>query len=209
MRIFLVLILLAVISCSEEPSLIPFYNSPDFTAEWISKDSKAYKDIHKIDFFQFKNQDGNIISNKSLEGKIYTANFFFTTCPSICPQMTNNLIDTHNKFKDEPNFKQLSFTVMPWVDTVEKLNQYSINNGLDSNQWYLLTGDKTSIYDLARQSFFAEKRIGLQKNSDEFLHTENVLLIDSQGRMRGVYNATLSSEINRMNQDIEVLLKEL
>lgn len=203
----LLISLLVASSCKEKESQtpLPFYNSADFTPEWIEKSDPIYDKIHTIDAFSLKNQEGLTVNNASLEGSIYVADFFFTICPSICPKMTSNLSRIQEAFSSE-QVKITSFSVMPWADSVSVLKNYAEVKDIDSEQWHLLTGETETIYKLARQSFFAEKEIGLDKSSDEFLHTENFILVDIKGRIRGVYNGTLPIEMSRLQQDIETLL---
>ncbi|MGB5929376.1 MAG: SCO family protein [Cyclobacteriaceae bacterium] len=154
------------------------------------------------------NQNGETVTNESLKGSVYVANFFFTICPGICPKMTSNLELVYNAYKGDRNVKFLSHSVMPWVDSVKVLKHYADLRGLNTGQWHFVTGDKEQIYDLARQAYFAEKEIGLDKETDEFLHTENFILVDDRGRIRGVYNGTIPLEMNRLKEDIATL-KEL
>ena len=173
-------LMLYLFSCNQHKNdsvkgTLPFYNTADFDAEWINESEIKYNTIHRIDSFTLQNQSGQNISRDSLDGFIYVANFFFTTCPGICPKMTNNLKTLQDTFANNAQIKLVSFSVMPWVDTVNKLQNYAEANNINSSKWYLLTGDKEKIYHLARTSFFAEKGLGLQKNSDEFLHTESML----------------------------------
>jgi len=187
---------------------LPFYNTAAFDAEWIEKNDKAYHYIHTIDTFSFLNQNNTLTHSKDLKGKIYTANFFFTTCSSICPKMMNNLKKLQQQVLQDTAIQMVSFTVMPWVDTVKRLKLYADNMGIQTNKWLLLTGNQGKIYQLARQSFFAEKTLGLQKDTSQFLHTESVLLIDKHARIRGIYNSTSSTDIERIMDDIAVLKKE-
>lgn len=200
--------LLLVMSCGKEVAKtpLPFYNSADFTPEWIDSDDPAYQTIHVIDDFSFTNQEGEAVTNEQLEGKVYVADFFFTVCPGICPKMTTNLASIKETYGPE-EVKLVSFSVMPWADSVEVLKNYADVRGIDSRQWHLLTGETEKIYDLARSSYFAEKEIGLDKDSDEFLHTESFILVDQKGRIRGVYNGTLLLEMKRLKQDIKTLLE--
>lgn len=206
--------LLSILSCEpknetlKNKEVLPFYNTADFDAIWIDENDKNYKNIHTISDFSLLDQNGDTITKKSLDGHIYVVNFFFTSCPSICPQMTSNLKILQKEFSKNDQVKLVSFTVMPWVDSVKRLNQYAKVNNIESRKWYLLTGDKEQIYSLARNSYFAEKGLGLQKTTDEFLHTETMLLIDKMGRIRGIYNATQKLDNERVAEDISVLLKE-
>lgn len=187
---------------------LPYYNTADFDAEWIAENNPAYAQIHTIEPFAFTNQEGNIINNDSLNGKIYVANFFFTICSGICPKMVNNLQVLQKTFANNNQIKLVSFSVMPWVDSVARLKAYGENHNINSSKWFLLTGNKEKIYELGRKSFFAEKGLGLQKDNNEFLHTESMLLIDKKGRIRGIYNATQVTDIERVTDDIKVLMKE-
>ena len=121
--------------------------------------------------------------------------------------MTTNMIRIQKEFEKDDDIKLLSHTVMPWADSVSVLKEYANLKGIDNKKWHLLTGRQEEIYNLARQSYFAEKEIGLDKDSDEFLHTENFVLIDGKGRIRGVYNGTLALEMTRLITDIRTLKK--
>lgn len=207
--LFNISLMLTAFSCQEkaiEETPLPFFNSADFTPEWIDAKDDAYEQIHRIASFSLLDQNGQSISNKDLEGSIYVADFFFTICPSICPKMTSNLATVQEAFSPE-QVKLLSFSVMPWADSVSVLHNYAELRGIESQQWHLLTGGTEEIYNLARKSFFAEKKIGLSKTSDEFLHTENFILVDGKGRIRGVYNGTLPLEMIRLKDDIQTLLE--
>lgn len=196
-----------VAAVAERTSIIsmPFYNQADFTPEWISTEDPAYKDIHSIGSFSFTDQNDETVTNETFRDKIYVANFMFTICPSICPKMTGNMEMVYNQFKGDKEVKFLSHSVMPWVDSVKVLRRYADLRGLNTGQWHFVTGDKEEIYQLARQSYFAEKEIGLDKDSDEFLHTENFILVDGRGRIRGVYNGTIPLEMKRLSEDITIL----
>jgi len=207
MNFFWAMIFIAT-SCNKSKEVLPFYNSPDFTAEWIKPSDQKYHSIHTIDTFSLQSQRGHLITKDSLNGTIYVANFFFTSCGSICPKMTNNLSVLQEAFINISQVKLVSFTVMPEKDSVAALKKYGVNHHIDPDKWYLLTGNKERIYKLGRQSYFSEKRLGMQKDSSDFLHTESMLLIDKIGRIRGIYNATLSEDVLRVKSDINLLLNE-
>ena len=201
---------LIIIGCSakkEEVTRLPFYNEADFTPEWIEQSDLGYMNIHRIADFNLTNQNGELVSNATLEGKIYVADFFFTLCPGICPKMTSNMARIQEEFIEDEGVMLVSHSVMPWTDSVSVLKEYADVRGINNEKWYLLTGGQDEIYNLARQSYFAEKEIGLDKSTDEFLHTENFVLIDGKGRIRGVYNGTLPLEMTRLIQDIRTLKK--
>jgi len=193
---------------SNESETLPFFNTPDWTPEWIEKKDSQYQRIHQIPAFKFKNQEGEVISNKSVEGKIYVANFFFTTCRGICPKMTSNMYLLQDAFKLDTTILFLSHSVTPDSDSVAILKKYAIENKVNSKQWHLLTGPKKDIYDLAKKQYFAGDTIGYYQTGNEFLHTENFILVDQQQRIRGVYNGTLLVEIERIKEDIAILKKE-
>ncbi len=210
--LFLLINFLGLISCQsskhEEVERLPFYNTATFDAEWISSTAPGYDTIHTIAPFSLTNQLGHTITKDSLDGHIYVANFFFSTCPSICPKMMSNLKTLQKSLSDTSNLKMVSFSVMPWVDSVSRLRSYGDLHGINPRRWYLLTGAKEEIYTLGRTSYFAEKGLGLQKNTSEFMHTESMLLIDKKGRIRGVYNATQNVDIERITEDIHTLENE-
>jgi len=201
--------IIVVISCSQKPGILPYYNTADFSPEWMSDGDAKYNSIHKIAEFSFIDQNNQKVTNANFDGRVYIADFFFTTCPGICPQMTNNMAKLQDNYIDDDRIKFLSHSVTPWMDSVKQLKRYAIANGVVSKKWHLVTGDKAAIYNLARQSYFAEKQIGLQLDSEDFLHTENFLLVDSQRRIRGIYNGTIDSEMIRLKEDIDILLLEI
>jgi protein SCO1/2 len=187
---------------------LPYFNTPDWTPEWIEKMDSQYQQIHQIPAFKFKDQEGNVISNKTVNGKIYIANFFFTSCRGICPKMTSNMYLLQEAFRLDTTILFLSHSVTPDTDSVAVLKKYAIENKVNSKQWHLLTGPKMDIYDLAKQQYFAGDTIGYYQTGNEFLHTENFILVDQRQRIRGVYNGTLLVEIERIKEDIAILKKE-
>ena len=191
-----------------EKETLPFFNKPDWTPEWIEDSSSAYKNIHQIPAFNFTDQDANSVTLKNVEGKIYVANFFFTTCRGICPKMTNNMYLLQEAFKKDSNIIFLSHSVTPDIDSVGALKKYAIEHKVNSNQWHLLTGLKSEIYNLAKKQYFAGDSVGYYQTGNEFLHTENFILIDKHQRIRGVYNGTLLVEIDRIKEDINILKQE-
>jgi protein SCO1/2 len=210
---YICILFLALSACQpKEQSQIenlPYYNTAEFTPKWYTKKQLDTLKLHKIADFSFIDQDGIKVSSGNVKGKIYVANFFFTICPSICPTMTQNLLVLQQTFKNDADILMLSHSVMPTTDTVAQLKKYANRWKIDSQRWHLLSGEKEKIYELARQSYFAEKEIGLQKDKNEFLHTENAFLIDKNGYIRGVYNATLALDVENLVKDIKVLKSEL
>lgn len=187
---------------------LPFFNQPDWTPEWIRPDDPDYKKIHQIPSFSLINQEGKTITEKDVEGKIFVANFFFTSCKNICSKMTNNMHLIQDTFGDDDQIYLLSHSVTPESDSVPKLKKYALENQINSGKWSLLTGDKSSIYRLAKQEYFAGDTIGFYQTGNEFLHTEYFILVDKHRRIRGVYNGTLLVEIERIKEDIAILKNE-
>jgi protein SCO1/2 len=160
--------------------------------------------LHAIPAFSLTDQHNNTITNQTVQGKIYIANFFFTTCGSICPVMMKNLLKVQQAFPGDTGIAFISHTVAPWIDSTARLERYARKYGFDA-RWHLVTGDKAAIYQLARKGYFAEEEPGYYRDSTEFLHTEHVLLIDRDRHIRGVYNGTLELEIDRLIGDIREL----
>lgn len=213
-KLVLILVFTMLISCKEKKTsqnkegVLPFFNSALFTPEWIEAGTTAYHKIHTIPDFSFTNQEGEKITKEFYKGKIYIADFFFVSCPGICPKLTKNMSLLQEKYKDEDDILLLSHTVMPWKDSVPELKKYAINNKIDSKKWNLVTGDKDEIYNLARTAYFADEDFVKTQDESAFVHTENFILIDKEGRIRGVYNGTLELETKRLIKHIEMLKKE-
>ncbi len=206
--VLFILLFLSCISRKKPDQSLPYYNDPSLQATWINERVNQDTDIHTIASFSFKDQTGSYFSSDSLKEKIYVANFFFTSCPSVCPKMTFNLKKLQDSIRGKNDIKILSFSVMPWVDSVARLSAYAKDNGIDAIYWHLLTGNQKEINFLARNSFFAEKKQGLSRDDEAFLHTELMFLIDQHSRIRGVYNATQVVDIEKLIQDIRLLQRD-
>lgn len=187
---------------------LPFFNSASFTPEWIAFGTKEYDNIHTIPNFSFRNQEGELITQDFYKNKIYVADFFFVSCPGICPKLTKNMGLLQERYKDEKDILLLSHTVMPWKDSVPELKKYALEHNIDKYKWNLVTGDKEDIYRLARTAYFADEDFVKTQDESAFIHTENFILIDKKGRIRGVYNGTLELEVKRLIKHIEILKKE-
>jgi protein SCO1/2 len=187
---------------------LPFYTSADFTPQWITATDPAYAGIHTIPDFQFTDQQGKTITAKTVAGKIYVAGFFFTACPGICKRLTNHLALVQKAYLADEDLRILSHSVTPDADSVARLQQYAADYGVVNDKWFLLTGNRDSIYTLARKAYFADEDMGTQKNSSDFLHTENLLLIDRHRRIRGVYKGTSLKDVKDLISDIGLLKKE-
>ena len=192
--------------CQPEHRPLPYYNTPDFSPIFVYSESEIEERVtHQIAPFAFTNQHGQTITQRQVEGKIHVANFFFTSCGGICPVMTTNMKKVERAFAQDAGVAMLSFSVTPWADSVGRLRQYAQSQQISNPNWHLLTGKKSEIYELARQSYFAEEDLGFTKDSTDFLHTEHFLLIDEALRIRGIYNGTLDLEIEQLIADIWLL----
>jgi protein SCO1/2 len=163
--------------------------------------------------FSFIDQDGQAITNKNVEGKVYVTEYFFTTCKGICPKMNANMKGVFEKFKNDTDFAIISHTSMPETDSVPLLKAYEQKMiGIDphyASQWYFVTGDKDSLYKMARQSYLLDNEKNNSINIEEsFIHTQFFALVDKQKRVRGIYDGLKPAEITRLDQDIQTLLKE-
>lgn len=186
---------------------LPIFNPSDVNPELVDSTVQYISKYHTIADFSFTNQNGKTITQKDYEGKVYVADFFFTTCKSICPKMTTNLVDVQKAFLDNPKVKLLSFSVMPDVDNVSVLKEYAKINGVIDSKWNLVTGDKKEIYTMARKSYLAVKQ-GKPEEQYDMVHTENFVLVDSKKRVRGFYDGTNKVEILRLIEDINWLLED-
>ncbi len=202
--------LLLFAACKSKPKELPlpFINKPDFTPEWIAMGDSNYASIHRIPSFSFTDQDGATVTEKTVEGKIYVADFFFTRCGSICPKLTSNMGILQEKFKDDDEVLLLSHSVTPGIDSVPVLKRYAAEKGVISAKWHLLTGNRDSIYTLAKKQYYAGDTVGYYQTGNQFLHTENFILLDKHRRIRGIYNGTLPLEMERLSDDIGTLKKE-
>lgn len=162
---------------------------------------------HSIPYFEFIDQDNRKIDQKSIEGKIYVAEYFFTTCKSICPVMNDHLKKVYKEFRNRKDFLILSHTVDPETDSVPILKQYAEAHGVNDDRWKFVTGEKNKLYEIARKGYLLNAEEG-DGGEEDFIHTQNFALIDKEHHIRGFYDGTDSLEINRMIQDIHLLLNE-
>jgi protein SCO1/2 len=186
---------------------LPIYNPSDVNPELVDSTVQYISKYHTIADFSFTNQNGKTITQKDYEGKIYVADFFFTTCTSICPKMTSNLVEVQKAIRTMPDVMLLSHTVFPEVDNVAALKAYAVEKGVDDKKWNLVTGDKKEIYAMARKSYLAVK-MGKPDELYDMVHTENFVLVDAKKRVRGFYDGTKKEDIARLIEDITFLTKE-
>ncbi|RAJ01695.1 protein SCO1/2 [Chitinophaga skermanii] len=161
---------------------------------------------HKIPSFSFTNQDGKTITEKDVHGKFYVAEYFFTTCTGICPRMNDNMEKVYEKYKTDTSFLILSHTVDPDNDSVPVLKAYAEKHHADSKNWWFLTGDKKSLYKLARESYMVDD--GVYTGAEDFVHTQWFALVDGEGQVRGLYEGTKKSDVEKLIDDIQRLREE-
>ncbi|PHS66990.1 MAG: SCO family protein [Flavobacterium sp.] len=202
-----VIIISIIYQIKNPKEVLPIFQPAKVNAELVDSTIQHVKKYHKIADFSLTNQNGKTITQDDYKNKIYVADFFFTTCQTICPIMTDNMAVVQAKLKNDNDIMLLSHSVTPVIDSVPQLKKYAIEKGVNDEKWNLVTGDKKQIYQLARKSYLAVKTDG---NGDEYdmIHTENFILIDKKKRIRGFYDGTDSEEIERLLNDIEILKKE-
>ena len=190
---------LLIASCNEDRPLrtLPVYGPND----------EQNKSNHKIQPFVLTDQDGNTVTEKTFDGKIYVADFFFTTCKSICPVMSTQMQRVYNHYAQNPDVLFISHSVNPEYDTPAILKEYAIKHQAITEKWHFVTGDRKQIYELARGSYLATASQG-DGGPDDFVHTQNFALIDKEKRIRGYYDGTDSTDVNRLITEIDLLLKE-
>lgn len=193
-----------VLRPSEE---LPVYHPSQLDPRLVEPDVRKQRGEHRIMDFDLTDQLGQRFTRDSIGGRIVVSDFFFTTCPTICPKMTDQMVRVQEAYRDEDRLLLLSHTVTPEIDTVQVLAAYAREKGADPDRWRFLTGPRKQIYALARRSYFAcvdEGDGGMQ----DFVHTENFVLVDPLGRLRGFYDGTSEQDVDRLIKDIRKLLKE-
>ena len=194
------------ISCDEvSKKQLPIHNPTYFNPKLVDKSIRNVSDNHTIKDFNLINQNGIKVSSKDYENKIYVVDFFFTSCPSICPIMTNNMLLIQEEFIKNNDIMLLSISVTPEIDNVHVLKKYAIKKGVIDSKWNITTGSKKHIYELARKSFFAVLDKG-DGGVQDFIHTPNFILVDTKKQIRGIYDGTVEKEISRLILDINILV---
>lgn len=213
----LILLLFTIGACTEQQpekevkqsrvEQLPFYQDASFTPHW-SNLKELPSDFHQIPPFKLVNQKNQVITEKSFDDKIYVVDFFFTSCPGICPKMTDNMAIVQEAFLEDKEVLLMSHSVTPEQDSVSVLDNYAEAKGVIADKWYLVTGERQEIYNLGRQAYFVEEDLGKKKSMDDFLHTENFVLIDKNRYIRGIYNGLNKVAIHQLIADIKTLKKE-
>ncbi len=190
---------------------LPVINPVDVETEMVDPEMLRVGLGHRIGNFSFLNQEGETITQDEVDGKVYVAEYFFTTCGTICPRMNEQMRRIQFEFAANDDVRLMSFTVDPDVDTVAQMKRYADDHGAKKGQWHFLTGSKEDLYALARKSFFVLKPAEAQNLGDvgsDFIHTNNFVLVDREGRIRGYYDGTSKKEVDTLMKDIERLLEE-
>lgn len=188
------------------PKDLPVYGPSMVNPELVDSTVQHVGRTHRIADFAFINQEGKKVTHNDYRGKIYIADFFFTTCPTICPKMTDNMVKLQEIFRDEQRVMLLSHTVTPEIDSVPVLQAYAERKGVIPGKWHLVTGDKRDIYKIARASYLVVKT-GKPEEMYDMVHTENFVLVDQERRVRGFYDGTNDEEMERLAADVRHLLQ--
>lgn len=202
-----VIIISIIYSILKPNRVLKIYEPANVNIELVDSTVQHVRKFHKIANFNLLNQNGIRVTQKDYENKIYVADFFFTTCQTICPMMTDHMKKIQEELKDDQEVLLLSHTVIPETDSVPQLKKYAINKGVNDAKWNLVTGNKKHIYELARKSYLVAKTDG-DGGPYDMIHTENFVLVDQKKRIRGFYDGTKIEEIERLLDDISVLKKE-
>ena len=202
------IIILALFYGALKPKkVLPIYQPSMVNYELVDSTLQHVKKYHKIAPFSFKNQNGKTITQHDYEGKIYIADFFFTTCPTICPKMTANMVGIQEEILNDSSVMLLSYSVTPKIDSVPQLKKYAIEKGVNDEKWNLLTGNKKEIYTMARKSYLVVKEDG-DRGPYDMIHTENFILVDPEKRIRGFYDGTNTLAMRELLIDLEILKDE-
>ena len=181
--------------------VLPIYQPSMVNPELVDSTLQFVKKYHTIADFSLTNQNGRTVTQDDYKDKIYIADFFFTTCPSICPIMTKNMVEIQEKILNQNDVLLLSHSVTPEIDTVAQLKKYALEKGVNDAKWNLVTGDKKQIYELARKSYLAVKTDG-DGGPFDMIHTENFILVDKERRISGFYDGTKAEEVAQVDRPI-------
>ena len=206
-QIMLVLSLSIFSACSNHTAHIPILGTRTAITREIKGKKVTDTLYHTIPPFNMLGQDSVKISNATLKGKIYVADFFFTSCPSICPVMQKNMLKLYKQYKDERDFAFLSYSIDPLHDTPSKLKKYSTQLGADSKKWYFVSGNKDSTYALAEKGYYATAKADSTAPGG-FVHSGGLILVDKERRIRGIYDGTQEDEVDKLSQDMKLLQAE-
>ncbi len=196
----------ALLSCNQ-PDKLPILGERIAEAKVVDGKTVIDTIYQSIPPFSFVNQDSMVVTNATVKGKIYVADFFFITCPTICPIMKKEMLRVFEKYKGNPDVMFLSHTIDPDHDTIALLKDFSMRLGSDGKQWMFLTGPKEKIYEMAEQGYYAT---ALPDSTEPggFVHSGGFILVDKQQHVRGIYDGTLAKDVDRLIDEMAILLKE-
>ena len=211
MKNYLVAILIFMLfSCENSEKSndsLPYLGRHDYQEKEVNGTLVTDTVYHTIADFSFVNQDSQVIDNDLTRGKVYVADFFFTSCPTICPVMKSQMLRVYEEYKDNSEFIILSHTIDPEYDTVALLNDYARRLGVSSNSWHFLTGNKEKIYDIGQNSYMVTAKED-ENEPGGYLHSGAFVLVDQQGRIRGIYDGTVEEDVDKLINDIPILLEK-
>ena len=202
-----VIIIYAIYTLLTPEKRLPVYQPDMVNTELVDTTVQFVRKYHKIADFELYNQNGDTITQDFYKDKIYIADFFFTTCLTICPIMTDHMVKIQEEIKEDPEILLLSHTVFPVADSVPVLKEYALEKGVLDSKWNLVTGDKKHIYELARKSYLASKSDG-DGGPYDMIHTENFVLVDKKSQIRGFYDGTNPEAIDDLMKDLKILKAE-
>lgn len=207
-RVGTAVLLCAAAACggSQEVDVLPYYRTAELTPEWLSPAEASSDGMHRVGRFEFVNQFGETVSDKSVEGRVIVANFFFTQCAGICPTTRAQLARVRSAFEGDDRLVLLSHSVTPDLDSPERLETWADAHGIADDGWQLLTGARDELRRLAEEAYFVNIGDGSAHGVASIAHTESVVVLDTGRRIRGVYNGTLAMDVNRLIEDLEILL---
>lgn len=202
----IIVLFLIISSCSHDHKL-PILGNRTPVERMVDGIMVVDTEYATVPNFSFLNQDSQLVTQETVKGKLYIADFFFVTCPTICPIMKKQMIRVFEKYKGDPNLLLLSHTIDPAHDTIALLKDYSTRLGSDGKQWMFLTGQREAIYEMAEKGYYATA----MPDSTEpggYIHSGGFILVDSERRVRGIYNGTDEDDVNHLMEDIDLLKKE-
>ncbi|MDG1477040.1 MAG: SCO family protein, partial [Vicingaceae bacterium] len=192
---------------NDKPKELKVYNPIDLNPLLVDESLRNVDKFHRVGSFNLTDQDGNEVTENNFKDKIYITDFFFVTCPTICPKMTKQMDRVYHEFEANNDIAFLSHTVMPEADSVSVLKEYADEIGVSDEKWKFVTGDRKQIYNLARKTYFAAVTEG-DGGPNDFVHTENFVLVDKEKKLRGFYDGTSKKDVDRLITDIYALLEE-
>jgi len=204
MRFMLAAVALLLGACRQAPR-VPYYGDRTLTPQFLSDESPALDTLHRVGDFQLIDQRGRRVSRAVVDGKIVVASFFYTSCEQLCPTLRSELRRVRSAFEADDRVVILSHTIAPESDSVQVLARYARQNQLDDRRWLLLTGTRAEIERLASNAYFVELTDSGGKTKGKLLHTETFVLLDGEGRIRGVYDGSLAYDVSRLIEDIRAL----